>query len=517
MNYIDRKDYKGPSRCVTTKVERMSPELKTINIIVDKDIDKRVINGTLFDKYSRLERIDYISKQSLMELYNVFKGNGGNLAEVHMTEIMQKLHQQKPEFRAVVIALMADHIKEEGFVEWLEKMLNNIPGLQIVYVTCKSKIEQTLLRRFNINHIGSVWGIEFDYINYISECWRVLFGGGLIMDAEIIFRGMMSFEEVNCDNIDKILLILKDRAKQSNPDEIPTKKDIDELLYIDKSAIAWKDKMHQMIGLEDVKQQLIEILMTMLYDQKRNELYKDCRIQPVRMAISGNPGTGKSMIILLIAYALQQEGFLKGRNYHYVSARDMIKTHVGETEQYIKEIFEKYPLIIIDEIGGLTEVKDEFTNSLIQNMVFYLENSPNVHVIFAGYQNDVENFLQKNPGLRSRTKNFIHIGDYDERTLVNICISMLMKEQYTFELEKIEPLITSFVEIVCKQEDFGNARCMRNLVDEVIVCKAFEYDRTKVIDSVLSEDIVQKAIGRYFDKQFKPKEEKIMLGFVAKV
>ena len=89
--------------------------------------------------------------------------------------------------------------------------------------------------------------------------------------------------------------------------------------------------------------------------------------------------------------------------------------------------------------------------------------------IAAGYKEDMETFLTVNPGLASRFSHKMHIDDYNEDELLAIYKKMAQKDNYKLSPEaefKLMDLICRMV--VSKNEAFGNAREMRNMLDQTI-------------------------------------------------
>jgi hypothetical protein len=90
-------------------------------------------------------------------------------------------------------------------------------------------------------------------------------------------------------------------------------------------------------------------------------------------------------------------------------------------------------------------------------------------VIAAGYQNEMEQFLSVNPGLASRFTHKMHIDDYNEDELLAIFKKMAQKDNYKLSPEaefKLMDLICR--KVVSKDQSFGNAREMRNMLDATI-------------------------------------------------
>jgi SpoVK/Ycf46/Vps4 family AAA+-type ATPase len=90
-------------------------------------------------------------------------------------------------------------------------------------------------------------------------------------------------------------------------------------------------------------------------------------------------------------------------------------------------------------------------------------------VIAAGYKDEMDTFLAVNPGLASRFTHKMHIEDYNEDELLAIFKKMAEKDNYTLAPAaefKLMDLICR--KIVSKNQSFGNAREMRNMLDATI-------------------------------------------------
>jgi stage V sporulation protein K len=90
-------------------------------------------------------------------------------------------------------------------------------------------------------------------------------------------------------------------------------------------------------------------------------------------------------------------------------------------------------------------------------------------LILAGYQAEMEMFLQANPGLRSRFPIHIDFPDYTQNELLSIAELICRGRQYQLSSEaKMVLLRTLNAPPYCKTEIFGNARAIRNLIEKGI-------------------------------------------------
>lgn len=146
-------------------------------------------------------------------------------------------------------------------------------------------------------------------------------------------------------------------------------------------------------------------------------------------------------------------------------------------------------MLFIDEAYSLVDDRDgSFGDEAINTIVQEMENHrDDVVVIFAGYPDKMERFLQKNPGLRSRIA--FHVG-FEDYTTENLCdIARLIAKQKGLRLtdDAYEKLRTVFDSVV-NEHDFGNGRYVRNVIEKAKMAQATRLLSTD-IDSVTSADI----------------------------
>ena len=167
------------------------------------------------------------------------------------------------------------------------------------------------------------------------------------------------------------------------------------------------------------------------------------------------------------------------------------------------EVMEKYGL---DKISGRRGRSIDFGENIID------ERSEDVVVIFAGYPDEMENFLQKNPGLRSRIAFHVPFEDYDADELCKIASLIGKNKGISLEDAALQKLGTIF-ETARKQSDFGNGRYVRNVLEQAKMNQAsrlLEYD----FDDITTEEITTiKAVDIVIPEE--KIEEKRKIGFAC--
>lgn len=235
------------------------------------------------------------------------------------------------------------------------------------------------------------------------------------------------------------------------------------------------EELNKMIGLESVKRVIHKTVafFKLLDMYKERGLYMN---MPARsMIFTGNPGTAKTTVARLAAKIFKDNGIIESGDLVEVGRADLVAMYVGQTAPKVREAFReaKGSILFIDEAYSLVEDKDglygdEAINTIVQEMENHREDTI---VVFAGYPDKMEEFMKKNPGLRSRVAFHVDFPDYNEDELYQILC--LMTEEKSMRLsEDAEEKVKSILAKAVKSEDFGNGRFVRNLMEQAVMSLA---------------------------------------------
>lgn len=269
-----------------------------------------------------------------------------------------------------------------------------------------------------------------------------------------------------------------------------------------------KEELNELIGLTDIKKQINKILHYVKLNKERGKM------PSLHMCFTGNPGTGKTSIARVIGKIFEEENILSGSGeFVEIHGRDLIDKYVGWTAQKVHSIVEKSigGVLFIDEAYSLVaDVRGSFEDEAIATLIKEMEDHRNeICIILAGYNEEMKQLIELNPGFESRIQFTIQFPDYSEEELLEIFYLLCKKEKYRLS-SKCKEVLLDVLKKAKEDNNFGNGRYVRNLFEKVKFEQADRVIQTnsKAINSINKSDI-EKAI-----KAMKPREKvKRMIGF----
>lgn len=236
-----------------------------------------------------------------------------------------------------------------------------------------------------------------------------------------------------------------------------------------------------MIGLDAAKEQLRAVMAKAQIDQLKKKRGLITKSVVNHMVFYGNPGTGKTTFAREVAKFYKAIGILKGDHVIEVKAKDLISDHVGGTAKAVDAAVTKAMggVLLIDEAHALAQQGKEssggkvegsnFGAQAIDALVALMEDKRGDFVVIAaGYPEEMKQFIEANPGLKSRFKNFIDFQDYTIPQLGEIMDTMLKDYGLVMSTEaRSAALKVIEQEKERTKKDFGNGRVVRNLVEKV--------------------------------------------------
>jgi SpoVK/Ycf46/Vps4 family AAA+-type ATPase len=232
-------------------------------------------------------------------------------------------------------------------------------------------------------------------------------------------------------------------------------------------------ELDALVGLERVKRDVRDLINFLKVQKMREE--QGLKPLPVsrHLVFYGNPGTGKTTVARLLAEVYRTLGVLRRGHLVEADRAALVAGYVGQTAPKVRDVVERAAggVLFIDEAytlasGGANDFGQEAIETLLKLME---DRRDDLVVVVAGYTRRMQEFLDSNPGLRSRFNRHIHFDDYDERQLVEIFKSFCRRADFRVT-EDAEREVASVFRILteARDETFGNARTARNLFEAAL-------------------------------------------------
>jgi len=232
-------------------------------------------------------------------------------------------------------------------------------------------------------------------------------------------------------------------------------------------------KVHSMIGMGELKQEIKDFADLLSVNKIREKFGKKPIKQSLHSIFLGGPGTGKTTIARLLGRIYKAAGILPSSKVVEVSRVDLVGKHIGETAIKTNSVIDKAMggILFIDEAHSLyTDSPSDFGAEAISTIVKRMEDDRGKFaIIIAGYEDDIEEMLKSNQGLKSRFTHKFHFTSYNADELMEIFESFFEDQGFYLDDDAKKELKELMQEEINKENNsFGNGRFARQVFDKAI-------------------------------------------------
>ncbi|MBR9860963.1 AAA family ATPase [bacterium] len=232
-------------------------------------------------------------------------------------------------------------------------------------------------------------------------------------------------------------------------------------------------ELDELVGLQSVKDRIKEYANFLEFISLRKEkgMEEDDQIN-LHAIFKGNPGTGKTTVARKLGKIYKQLGLLSKGHVHEVDRADLVAEFIGQTAPKTKAAIKKAAggILFIDEAYSLARKDDDakdFGKEAIEILLKELSDGEDIAIIAAGYPDEMDTFLESNPGLKSRFRMLYDFPDYIPQELMEIALRNTKKKGIEFQKDAQEAFYKKVVEAYRNRDKFfGNARLVVSLIEE---------------------------------------------------
>ena len=230
----------------------------------------------------------------------------------------------------------------------------------------------------------------------------------------------------------------------------------------------YEQQLNTLIGLSAIKDSILKIKSYALSNKGTDGLN-------IHMCFYGNPGTGKTEVARIISGILYENKILPTKKVIEVDRSDLVGQYVGETPQKTMSVIQRAMggVLFIDEAYSLAS-KDagfDYGHEAIATLIKAMEDERGKFcVILAGYRTQMHEMISTNPGFKSRIQFELDFPNYSRDELGQITQLMLKNRKYNMDDTALQKVL-DITDVKRKESNFANAREIRNILDQVIMCQ----------------------------------------------
>jgi len=234
------------------------------------------------------------------------------------------------------------------------------------------------------------------------------------------------------------------------------------------------EKINSLIGMEKVKAQIATFVNLLKVHKEREKRGLPVTPFSKHAVFYGPPGTGKTTIARYIGKVYKCLGMLEKGHCIETDRAGLVAGYVGQTAMKVDQVVQEAMdgVLFIDEAYTLSprDAGKDFGQEAIDTLLKRMEDfRDRLVVIVAGYPDEMQDFIDSNPGLKSRFSRFFYFDHYTPKDLLRILNVFIHNSSFTITPQARRELLNIFTYFYERRDrSFGNGRFVRNLFEMTV-------------------------------------------------
>ena len=264
--------------------------------------------------------------------------------------------------------------------------------------------------------------------------------------------------------------------------------------HITNSPLNWEEenlenkksyeRLHELIGLSNIKDEITSLINLVRINKVRHQKGLKTPGITLHSVFFGPPGTGKTTIARLLSEILKDIGILKKGHLIESARNDLVAEFVGQTAQKTNNVINEAlgGVLFIDEAYRLKRENSnsqDYGQEAIDTLLKRMEDNRNEFiVIVAGYEEEMNVFINSNPGLKSRFTRYFKFNNYTTEELMELLELFCLKNDYKLD-DMLLPKISEYLSKILSNDikNFSNGRFIRNIFELMIKYQAIRLSK----------------------------------------
>ena len=249
--------------------------------------------------------------------------------------------------------------------------------------------------------------------------------------------------------------------------------EVEDVPYEEPQSVEYDEcleKLDGLVGLASVKKEISNLAAFLNLQIRRGE---SNTFQGKHYIFTGNPGTGKTTVARIMADVFKTLGIISRGQLVEADRAKLVAGYSGQTAIKTNQLIDTAlgGVLFIDEAYTLrSNDGDTFGAEAIDTLLKRLEDDRGKFIcIVAGYTDQMHDFIDSNPGLKSRFTQTIHFDDYTPDELTKIFLNLASAKSFTIDQDTEKAIHRQFEQLYLRRDkNFGNAREARRIFEETV-------------------------------------------------